>query len=82
MRPAQTTTAVLPTVAAIGETHELEGFALVGVAVFAAETPSQMIQAWRDLDHDVGLVILSPAASAALRAVLADRPDTLTVTMP
>lgn len=72
----------MSTVAAIGETHELEGFALVGVAVTPAATEAHIVDAWRNLDDDVGLVILSRAAAEALRPMFADRPDTLTVAMP
>jgi vacuolar-type H+-ATPase subunit F/Vma7 len=72
----------MSTVAAIGETHELEGFALAGVAVIAAATRTQVIDAWQNLDPGVSLVILSPAAGETLDQMLADRPDTLTVAMP
>jgi vacuolar-type H+-ATPase subunit F/Vma7 len=72
----------MSTVAAIGETHELEGFALVGVTVIATTTPDQVIDAWRNLDPNVSLVILSPAANKTLHPMLADRSDTLTVAMP
>lgn len=69
-------------VAAIGATHELEGFALVGATVIAAATPSQATEAWRTLDENVGLVILSPAAAEMLDSFLSERPHTLTVVMP
>jgi vacuolar-type H+-ATPase subunit F/Vma7 len=72
----------MSTVAAIGETHGLEGFALVGVTIHAASTNAEIIDAWGNLDPDVGLVILSATAADALQPLLADRPDTLTVTMP
>ena len=70
------------TVVAIGETSELDGFALAGVRVVAAATDAAVMAAWQDLDHDVGLVILSSAAADILRPILPDRPDTLTVTTP
>ncbi len=72
----------MSTVAAIGETHELEGFALVGVHIQTAGTPEALLDAWHNLDSDVGLVILSPAAADTLQSSLAERPDTLTVVMP
>ena len=72
----------MSTVTAIGETHELEGFALVGVTVIATATPGQVIDAWQNLDPNVSLVILSPAARKTLHPMLADRPNILTVAMP
>jgi len=72
----------MSTVAAIGETHELQGFALVGVAVTPAANRAQVIEAWENLDDDVGLVILSRRAAETLRPMLANRRDTLTVAMP
>jgi hypothetical protein len=71
----------MSSVVALGETHELDGFALVGVTVLAATTPADVIGAWTDLGPDVGLVILSPMAATTLHHLLADRPDTLTVVM-
>ena len=69
----------MSSVVAIGESHELEGFALVGVTVQITETVDA---AWSELDSDVGLVILSPIAAEALRSRLVERPDVLTVVMP
>ncbi len=72
----------MSSVVAIGESDELEGFALVGVTVQITETPETIDAAWSELDSDVGLVILSPAAAEALRSRLVERPDVLTVVMP
>jgi vacuolar-type H+-ATPase subunit F/Vma7 len=72
----------MSTVAAIGATHEFEGFALIGVSVITATDESQVLDAWRRLDDEVGLVILSRDAVGILRPMLADRPHTLTVVMP
>lgn len=72
----------MSSVIAIGETHELEGFALVGVTVEITETPETIDAAWSELDSDVGLVILSPAAAERLHSRLLERPDVLTVVMP
>ena len=69
-------------VVAIGETHELEGFALVGVSVIVTADDTEIIDAWQRLPQDTGLAILSPIAAATLETVLADRPDVLTVVMP
>jgi vacuolar-type H+-ATPase subunit F/Vma7 len=69
-------------VVAIGETHELEGFALAGVSVVLATTETEITAAWRRLPPDTGLAILSAKAAALLQPVLGDRPDVLTAVMP
>jgi len=69
-------------VVAIGETHEMEGFALAGVSVIMAETDADITEAWRHLEPETALAILSPAAAAVLAPRLTDRPDVLTVVMP
>lgn len=69
-------------VVAIGETHELEGFALAGVSVIATTTDADVTEAWRRLPVETGLAILSATAAATLESRLAERPDILTVVMP
>ena len=70
------------TVAAIGATHEIEGFALAGVRVIQAGADAEVIAAWAELGDDIGLVILSPAAALVLDGQLAERPEVLTAVMP
>lgn len=53
-------------VAVIGERERLRGFALAGVRVLAAEDPAAVRIAWDTMAADVGLVLLTPAAHAAL----------------
>lgn len=53
-------------VVAIGEVNRVGGFAMVGVEVCATETPADVHAAWNGLAADVGLVLLTPAAAAAL----------------
>ena len=72
----------MSTVVALGETHELQGFALAGVTVVAATAEVELSTAWQQLGSDVGLVILSPLAARVLESDLADRPDILTAVMP
>ncbi len=55
-------------IAAIGERARLGAFALAGVLVDAANDADSMVAAWKALPADVGVVILTPAAYAALRA--------------
>jgi vacuolar-type H+-ATPase subunit F/Vma7 len=69
-------------VVAIGETHELQGFALAGAVVIVAATETEFADAWRELPAGTGLVILSAMAAGALRSSLAERPDVLTAVMP
>ena len=70
-------------VAAIGEQVRIGGFALVGALAVPAETPAAARAAWRDLPPDVVLVLLSPAAAAALAAELGDASEErLTAVMP
>jgi vacuolar-type H+-ATPase subunit F/Vma7 len=72
----------MSTIVAIGDSDELEGFVLVGVRVIPAATDPEIIDAWSNLDEQVGLVILSSAAARRLEPELSDRPDVLTVVMP
>ena len=69
-------------VVAIGEKHRVEGFVLAGVRVFPAEDPDEVRRVFADLDHDVGLIILTPAAASALEAEGVDRPRLLRAVLP
>jgi vacuolar-type H+-ATPase subunit F/Vma7 len=70
-------------IAAIGESERVRGFAFAGVHVAAAEDPRAAQAAWRTLPSDVALVILTPAAHAALHAELdADEPRLWAVMAP
>ena len=72
----------MATVVALGATHELGGFVLAGATIVRAGTPADATAAWRSLDDDVGLVILSPVAASWLGEVVDERPDVLTAVMP
>jgi hypothetical protein len=54
------------TIAAIGEEVLLRGLGLAGVQVLPADQPEAVRAAWRGLPDPVALVILTPAAAAAL----------------
>jgi len=69
-------------VAALGDTASVEGFALAGALVFAADDPDAIDAAWDALPDDVGVVILTPLAQHRLQARLDDRPHMLTVMSP
>lgn len=53
-------------VVAIGERARVEGFGLAGAEVLVAEDPAAVQAAWAALGSDVGVVLLTPAAQAAL----------------
>jgi vacuolar-type H+-ATPase subunit F/Vma7 len=72
----------MSTVLALGDAHELDGFALVGARVVRASTPQEVAAAWRDLEPDVGLVVLTAEAAQTLRDELDRRPDVLTAVLP
>ena len=69
-------------VVAIGEAHRVEGFALAGVEVRSADGAKPVRDAWDALGPDVGLVILTPEAEAALGARLLEREDVVWVSLP
>ncbi|MET0765955.1 MAG: V-type ATP synthase subunit F [Blastococcus sp.] len=70
-------------VAAIGEEARIVGFALAGAEMVAAETGEAVRAAWGALDPDVVLVLLTPAAAAALAGLLDDPATTrLTAVLP
>jgi vacuolar-type H+-ATPase subunit F/Vma7 len=69
------------TVVALGERRDLDGFALAGARVVTA-SGAGVIEVWRHLDDDVGLVILTESAARTLDDELDDRPDVLTVVVP
>jgi vacuolar-type H+-ATPase subunit F/Vma7 len=71
----------MDTVAVLGERALIQGYALVGAHVLVAETAERVRQRWSDLHPDVRVVILTPAAAAALGPrTVRDAP--MTVVMP
>lgn len=52
-------------IAAVGEQHRVEGFALAGALVVATE-PGGVPAAWDALPDDVDVIVLTPAAADAL----------------
>jgi vacuolar-type H+-ATPase subunit F/Vma7 len=69
-------------IAALGERERLRCFAFAGVHLAAAEDADAVRAAWRALPSDVGLVILTHAARAALSAELSQREERLWAVMP
>ena len=67
----------------LGEEIDVGAFALAGAIVIPAEDPAAVRSAWSSLPDDVAVVVMTPAAAAALPAQsIAARGDVLTVTMP
>lgn len=77
-----TTDPVPSRIVAIGEPATVQGFALAGVQVLAAESPDAVRTAWAGLPDDVALVILSSAAEQALAAAASVTSSPLVAVMP
>jgi vacuolar-type H+-ATPase subunit F/Vma7 len=66
----------------VGEPGRVAGFALAGARTVVAEDEPDLVAAWDALDGDVAMVLLTPAAAAALEGRLAERPDLLVAVLP
>lgn len=69
-------------VVAIGEAGRLAGFALAGVDVRTAENAQAAHDQWDGLERDVGLLILTPEAAAALGGRRSEREEIVWVSLP
>lgn len=69
-------------IAAIGELVRIQGLALAGARQHPAADDAAVLAAWHSLGDDVDLVILTPAAAAALAAVAAEPGSPPTVVLP
>lgn len=67
-------------IAIIGEGAKVTAFGLPGAKVFPADEPEAVWAAWRALDPNVAIVVLTSRAARALSAVRPSWP--LTVVMP
>jgi vacuolar-type H+-ATPase subunit F/Vma7 len=70
----------MSSVAALGESHRVEGFGLAGALVFFAADPVAVRDAWSQLPDSVEVVVLTAAAARALEDVAQTRP--LRVVLP
>jgi vacuolar-type H+-ATPase subunit F/Vma7 len=69
-------------VGVLGEAVRVQGYALAGAVPIVAESPEEVRQAWTGLAGDIVLLVLTPAAAAALGAAARSRPEgPLTVEM-
>lgn len=71
----------MPTAAVIGDALVVEGYALAGAIVHAADSQAEAADAWEALAPDTALVIMTPSAAAWLADRLTQRPDILTAMM-
>jgi vacuolar-type H+-ATPase subunit F/Vma7 len=71
----------MATAAVIGEALAIEGYALAGVIVHAADSQAEATAAWEALAPDTALVIMTARAAAWLADRLSQRPDILTAMM-
>ncbi len=69
-------------VAAIGAHTRVAGYAMAGVQVLAVDDAAEAHAAWDALGRDVGCLLLTATARAALQERLPERPDVLWVVMP
>ena len=69
-------------VVAIGERELVDGYGLAGVQVLAAADAASVRRAYAEVESDAGLLILTPAAEAALAVRLAEEPALVWVVIP
>jgi vacuolar-type H+-ATPase subunit F/Vma7 len=69
-------------IAAIGESELVDGYGLAGVEVLPAPDAAAARRAWASLEDDVGLLLLTPAAEAALAAKLAEARGVIWAVIP
>ena len=69
-------------VVAIGEQELVDGYGLAGVEVLTAADPASVRQAFVEVEGDAGLLILTPAAEAALGPRLAEPQPFVWVVLP
>lgn len=67
---------------AIGEAARVAGYALAGVEIRPVESPVAALNAWRTLEDDTQLVLLTPAAADALVGLLITSTDRIWVVLP
>jgi vacuolar-type H+-ATPase subunit F/Vma7 len=67
--------------AVIGEATAVQGYALAGALVCAAENPDEAAAAWRALPADIAVVVLTARAAAWLGEAVERRRDVLPVVM-
>jgi vacuolar-type H+-ATPase subunit F/Vma7 len=66
----------------LGEAARVDGFALGGATVIAAESPDAVRRAWTSLPDDLAVVMLTHQAAVALGDEVTRRDGVLSVVMP
>ena len=69
-------------IAVLGTTEQVEGFALAGALVLAADAADDLDRAWDALPDDVGVLVLTPRAWERLHGRFDERPQLLTTVSP
>lgn len=69
-------------IAVLGEHARVEAYSLGGALISPADGAQEVRAAWDSLDDRVKVVVLTPAAAAALDGAYDRRPGILTVVMP
>ena len=71
----------MATAAVIGEALAVEGYALAGAVVLAADSQAEAAAAWDALPPDTALLIMTARAADWLAGRLAERPAILTAVL-
>ena len=71
----------MATAAVIGDELTVEGYALAGAIVHAADSHAEATAAWDALPPDTALVIMTARAATWLTDRLSKRPDILTAVL-
>jgi vacuolar-type H+-ATPase subunit F/Vma7 len=71
----------MATAAVIGEALAVEGYALAGAVVLAADSQAEAAAAWDALSPDTALLIVTARAADWLAGRLAERPAILTAVL-
>ena len=69
-------------IAVLGATDQVEGFALAGALVLAADATEDLDRAWDELPDDVGVLVMTPPAWDRLHGRFDERPQLLTTVSP
>lgn len=69
-------------IAALGELRRIEPLAIAGVEMHPAAGEAEAVAEWTGLAPDVAVVVLTPAARAAIADRLDERRDLLITVLP
>ena len=72
----------MTTIAVLGAPVLAAGYAAAGVRLLEATTADEVRRCWHELPDDVGVVLLTPAAAAAVGRETLESSTVLTVVLP